>query len=92
MCPRGCRDIKIKFSDKCLDCSEDFMYFVIEKRIRKKEDLFTSDEEIELWSCNKCDNHNIDVKKNCRKCNRNKYIHNQVEKKEINEKLKIWYW
>lgn len=87
-CPEGCTSMKILFSDKCPVCKEDFMHFVLDTRQRTKKDLFDSDDEsLEFWSCKKCKNHNIDINKNCSKCNRNKYLHDSQEKKEIKEKL-----
>jgi hypothetical protein len=80
MCPRGCSNKKIKFSGTCRVCHEKFMYFVLDKRIRTNEDLFDTDDEPELWTCKKCNNHNIDVKMKCSKCNRNKDTHNEEEK------------
>jgi hypothetical protein len=73
MCPKGCSDKKIEFREKCQGCDEKFMYYVLDERMRTKEDLFESDEEPELWNCKKCNNQNIDVKKNCSKCKKNKY-------------------
>lgn len=50
------------------------MHFVLEERMRKEADLFESDTEpSELWSCKICKNHNIDIDKNCSKCDRNKF-------------------
>ncbi len=60
--------------------------------MRTKEDLFASDDEPELWNCKECKNHNINVKKQCCKCGKNKYNKNKEEKEEIKEKLKEWHW
>ncbi len=73
MCPKGCSEKRIKFGEKCQYCYENFMYYFMEKRLRKNEDLFESDDEPDLWTCKKCNNHNIDVNKNCSKCEKNKY-------------------
>jgi hypothetical protein len=69
------------------------MYYSIDKRIITNEDLFESDDEpIELWSCYQCKKHNIDVKKPCCKCKRNKYRQEEQIKVEINEKNKEYNW
>jgi hypothetical protein len=59
------------------------MYYCIDKRMRTNEDLLESDDELELWACKKCNNYNIDVKNECRKCNRNKYNQESKQKEEF---------
>ncbi len=93
LCPKGCSDNKIQFGKKCRVCHEDFMYFVLVNRLRKKEDLFGSDDEpSEMWKCKKCDNHNIDVKKACSKCNTNKFNLEQQIKEEIIDMKREYNW
>jgi hypothetical protein len=92
MCPRGCSKKKIKFCGKCLGCNENLSYYFLEKRTRKIEDLLVSDDEPDLWTCKKCNNHNIDLKKNCSKCGKNKFNQDSEENLLLKEKLKEWHW
>ncbi len=69
------------------------MHFVLNASKRTTNDLFESDDELlEIWNCLKCKNHNIDIKKNCSKCNRNKNYHDMQEQQETKQKLKEWHW
>jgi hypothetical protein len=73
MCPKGCSDKKIEFREKCQGCDEKFIYYSFVARMRTIWDLFESKDVPEVWTCKKCNNHNIDVRKNCSKCENNKY-------------------
>jgi hypothetical protein len=54
--------------------------------MRSSEDLFFSDDEPQLWTCKKCSNHNIDIKRNCCKCEKNKYNQDNDEAQKAKEK------
>jgi hypothetical protein len=54
--------------------------------LRKNEDLFTGEDDPDLWTCKNCNNHNIDLKKNCSKCGKNKINQEFEEVQKAKEK------